>query len=293
MEKHKSGRFLIHELIGPKVHVYRFDISTLLKDKPLLCVILFWPDGELEALLVELGETREYVSFPVPRSRLDNEDFLRNAEELTGKPLTVQHCSVTGPEFYFGVEGKMFKYVTDFRELDDSVEGEAAGVYLRGLRHYYFAYLDFNQKVEWSPRELEEFVSVYPEASNFRRIKEKASNFFFEGQTPKLERGQRSLEKREKTRVKKYALYNLVQSKAEKIHSINDALIELSAFLEDEFELKYDLDVALKRAYYRAKKEIESPQSTLSTHIMFRKLEARKHKPTFNAYALLALPFFK
>lgn len=293
MDKHKSGRFLIHEMIDPKEYVYKFDISPLLKDEPLLCVMLLWPDGELEALLVQLGATKEYVSFPVPRSRLSNEDFLRNAEELTGKPLTVKHCSVTGPEFYFGVEGKMFKYLTDFRGLDDSVEGEAAGVYLRGLRHYYFAYLDFNQRVEWSPRELSEFISVYPEASNFSRIKEKASNFFFQGRTPKLERGQQSLAKREKTRVKKYALYNLVQSKANKGHNINDTLIELSAFFEDEFELKHDLDVALKRAYYRAKKEIESPQSTLSTHIIFRKLEAKKQKPTYNAYALLALPFSK
>ena len=121
-----------------------------------------------------------------------------------------------------------------------------------------------------------------------------SSNFLFNGQTAKLARGQKRLETRNKTRIKNYALYNLVRSQAPKSAKIDDALIGLSRFFEDElklrFELRDDLDAALRRAYYRAKKEIEAPHPTLSANVLFCQLTPKTQGLPHNAYVLLNLP---
>ena len=290
MKRDKSGRPSLDKIMDPQKYVFKFDISSLFKDKPLLFVILLWPDGELEKISVQLGGSEEYLSIPLPKIKLPEVDCQKEVEELTTEPLIVTDCRVVGSEVYLDVDSKTFKYDFECKELNINVEGEAAVVYLYGLRNYFFPYVYFNNKAEWSPQELTEFITSYPHIKNFRRIREISSNFFFNGQTAKRARGQKSLETRNKIQTKKYALYNLVRSQVQKSADINDALVDLANFFQDEFELKDDLDIAIKKAYYRAKKEIEASHPILSANVLFYQPTPKTQGLPHNAYVLLNFP---
>jgi hypothetical protein len=290
MKRNKSGRPSLDKIMDPQKYVFKFDISSLFKDKPLLVVILLWPDGEFEKISVQLGGSEEYISIPLPKIKLPEDDSHKEAEELTAKPLLVTNCSVSDSEIYLRVNSKTFIYELAYKGLNINAEGEAGGAYLYGLRNYFFPYVDFNKKAEWSPKEITEFITFYPRAKNFMRVLEMSSNLLFEGQTAKLGRGQKSLETRNKTRIKNYALYNLVQSQAPKSANIDDALVDLANIFQEEFELSGELDAALRRAYYRAKKEVEASHPILSANVFFCQLTPIEPDCPHNAYVLLTLP---
>jgi hypothetical protein len=62
------------------------------------------------------------------------------------------------------------------------------------------------------------------------------------------------------------------------------------AFFADEFELRDDLDAALRRAYYRAKEEVEASHPILSANVLFCQLTSKRQGLPHNAYVLLNLP---
>jgi len=293
MGKHKSGRFLIHELINPKVYVYRFDISSFLRAKPVLCVIMLWPDGQIEVFHDQLGEEREYFSFPVPLSRLAENDRLRKTEDLTSKPLMVKYCKVEGTEIYLGIEGKMFRYSAEDLRANSSLEGEAAAVYMHGIRSYFWPFSDYIRRDKWTAQELREFVRVHPKAENFKLVKERASDLFFIGQTPKLGRGQRSPETREGIQTKNYAIYNLVKSKVKNGNTIHDVINDISRFIADDFHLEDDCYEALRKAFDRSRKKIEAPRPIPPAYAEFIRLQTKNQDLARSAYLLLLEPAHK
>lgn len=152
MKRHISGKPSLDKILDPQKYIFKFDISCLLKDKPLLFVILFWPDGELEIITVQLGGSEDYIYIPFPKIKLPKDDSHKEVEELTAKPLIVTYCRASDSEIYLGVEGKIFNYDLAYKGLNIKAEGEAAAVYLYVMRNYFIPYAEFNLKAEWSPK---------------------------------------------------------------------------------------------------------------------------------------------
>jgi hypothetical protein len=282
----------VESIIRPKTFPLKFEISALLENGPILGVTLIWPDGDLEMFRYRLGRgSQNYISLPLPMSTLTDDSILQYAEKMASQDIIVKHCRVDGSTIYLeSLEKRAFWYKTEDLKSLASLSDEEAVIYLFAVRHYFWAFSAFLRIESWTPEELEKFISAYPETKGFRRIAEMASSYFFEGKGAKPKRGHRSRKTKKEKQTKDYALYNLVNHIAKHKGSVESALDDLAASIMNDLELDSDYYDALRKAYYRAKKVIESPPPKLTSYMAIQKARPRDPELICNAYILLCVP---
>jgi hypothetical protein len=226
-------------------------------NNPILYVILLWPNQLVEGISLRLGAEKAILSIPQPLSLLSQNELLELAENLRGEEHEVGCLRIENNKIFMGIEGQMISYEISDPLPNYNLDGEAAAVYIWVLKKYFWPYSDLVRKDEIDPQELSDFLEAHPNASKFIFIQRITAEFFQNNQKPKLGKGKRSKDTKERILIKNYALYNLIKSLDDGENGIEQVFLNISKFIEEDRNLDEDYYGTIRRAYYRAKSEVE------------------------------------
>jgi hypothetical protein len=274
----------LREVIDTEIFKYCFILNELLRNKPSLTVVLLWPNGDYDVLCHHKILSGQ-ITLTHPLSTLTSESILNVSKKLSSKKLIVKSCRVSNNDIVIETEkNECIKYYTN--DLPDNIdlEGEAAAIFLYGVRNYYWPYQELLIRKCFNQQDLKEFLTVYPQAGKFTVIGDLLHDLFLGDQKT---RGQRSYKYKDDLLAYDYAIYNLIKNKKSDNGSIFKAIDNLCSFIMKDFDHEEDYySEALRKAFFRAKKKIESSEFKPGTNLVFLSPTGYQE----NMYLLLVLP---
>jgi hypothetical protein len=217
-------------------------------------------------------------------------DWIGRAERLSTGINKVKYFRIDHDKIYIGITGEMITYDIIDPMPNYRFEGEAAAVLYYAIKNYFWPYSDFIKKDNYTSQELKELITVHPNLRRFKQIQKIITERFFNDDIPRLSRGQTSLETRDKVLDKKYALYNLIKSMRDEEKNISNIISNLSEKINLLFGFEDDIHDGLEKAFYRAKKVIETPSPKATANMIFRELAPDNHGTENHSYLLLITP---